>query len=436
MTCVNCGANNLDGVGVCARCGSAIAGESAVNNVEGLKPSLESAILASENTPVSPPMPPLPGQLKAVGYLNLVVGPLLAIVNVVVVGHSITLLEERNAPEGLSTFFEINIAIFIVLGLLLVIGGVGLLLNRKWGRIWSLIAAVFCFVALLAVSVISNIMQSMLTTGAIPLRPGQTSFYFKEPAGVMAFAPLYGILVIVLLMLPDVRAWARGGASAQPASGGAGLDGSIVTPAAAPAPGRRTSPLAVASLVCSLIPFALITQIAGLTLGIVALVKIRRSDGRLGGRGFAIAGITISSLILLFIGGLVLFFVTGRGQRVGLAGSTRNFSRSAVVSLSPTVYAGDETILAGTVRNTSTGKLTGLMVVYTLTRREGSLEQKTVPVLPSELNPQEEGRFSLQFRAKDYSAAQFAMLNGDPGGTTLNYAFPRPAEDQMTKPQK
>lgn len=247
--------------------------------------------------------PPLPGQLKVVGYGNLVVGPLLAIVNLVVVSASISELERRNAPEGISTFFEINIAIFCVLGTLLVIGGVGLIRNRRWGRIWSLIAGVSCLLSLMAVSVMNNIMQSLLRTGAIPLRPGQQSFYFRGVSGVTGFAPLYGILIIVLLMLPAAREWARGSTTTQSTGDGTGFAG----PDAAPAASRPTSGLAIASLVCSLIPFALITQIAGLTLGIIALAKIRKSQGTLGGKGFAIAGVIISSLAILFIGGILAF---------------------------------------------------------------------------------------------------------------------------------
>ncbi|MEP6708071.1 MAG: DUF4190 domain-containing protein, partial [Pyrinomonadaceae bacterium] len=254
----------------------------------------------SNQPPALAGRPPLPGQLRVVGYGNLVVGPLLAIVNLFVVGASISELERRNAPEGLSTFFEINIVIFCVLGALLVIGGVGLIRNRRWGRIWSLIGGVSCLLSLMAVSVMNNIMQSLLSSGAIPLRPGQQSFYFKGVSGVTGLAPLYGILIIVLLLLPAAREWARGGAT-QGTSDGTGLVGADAAPAAS----RPTSGLAIASLVCSLIPFALITQIAGLILGIIALVKIRKSQGTLGGKGFATAGVIISSLAILFIGGVI-----------------------------------------------------------------------------------------------------------------------------------
>jgi hypothetical protein len=252
--------------------------------------------------------PQMPGQLKGVGIANLVVGPILAIANLIIVGRSISDLERENAPDGLSIFFKINIVVFCVLGAFLVIGGVGLLCNRKWGRILSLITGVLCVLSAMFVIVMNNIMQSMLTTGAIPLHSGQHYFYFKGISGVPGLAPLYGVVLIVLLMLPIAREWARSG---QPKTPLTMPTGAIVADAM-PIPTRPTNGLAIASLVCSMIPFALLTQIAGLTLGIIALVKIKKSKGAVGGKGFAIAGIIISSLILVFIGGvIVLIFLNG-----------------------------------------------------------------------------------------------------------------------------
>jgi len=63
----------------------------------------------------------------------------------------------------------------------------------------------------------------------------------------------------------------------------------------------RRSRLAVASLVLGLL--GLVTcglgSLVGLILGIAALVSIKRSDGRLGGRGLAVTGLCVSVLILI-----------------------------------------------------------------------------------------------------------------------------------------
>ena len=69
------------------------------------------------------------------------------------------------------------------------------------------------------------------------------------------------------------------------------------TQAASAAP-VKTSKMAVASLVLGLVGFCGITAIVGLVLGIVAKVRIRRSNGRLKGKGLAIAGICVSSVML------------------------------------------------------------------------------------------------------------------------------------------
>ena len=261
----------------------------------------------SYQTSVIADKPSSPGQVKFVGFANLVVGPLLAALNIILVGRSISELTRINGPEDLKIFFEINIGMFCVLGLFLIIGGIGLLLNQKWGRIFSLVTAVLCLFSTMVVLVMNNIAQNLLSNGTIHLPPGQQSFYFNGISAVPGIAPLYGILIIVLLMLPAAREWARGGALvAQPVAAGTG------SVAAAPAAVRPTSGLAVASLICSIIPFALLTQITGLVLGIIALVKIRKSNGALGGKGFAIAGVIISSVILAFIGGiLLLIFLNG-----------------------------------------------------------------------------------------------------------------------------
>jgi len=61
-------------------------------------------------------------------------------------------------------------------------------------------------------------------------------------------------------------------------------------------PVSRTSGLAIASLILAAVgPFLfLIPSLVGLVLGIVALVRIRRSEGQLTGGGLAIAGVCVS----------------------------------------------------------------------------------------------------------------------------------------------
>jgi len=71
-------------------------------------------------------------------------------------------------------------------------------------------------------------------------------------------------------------------------------------PAAAPLGSeRKTSGMAIASLILGVLGFCGITAVIGLILGIVAMVRINRSGGRLSGNGLAIAGVCVSGVMLL-----------------------------------------------------------------------------------------------------------------------------------------
>jgi hypothetical protein len=63
----------------------------------------------------------------------------------------------------------------------------------------------------------------------------------------------------------------------------------------------QTSGLAIASLVCGILGCIPLAALAGLGLGIGALSSINKSQGRLKGRGLAIAGICVSAVMCLFM---------------------------------------------------------------------------------------------------------------------------------------
>jgi len=75
-----------------------------------------------------------------------------------------------------------------------------------------------------------------------------------------------------------------------------------------PAGRPRTSGMAIASLVLGILGYFLfgVPALVGLALGIVSLVQINGSQGRLGGRGLAIAGICVSSLFILVVPAVLL----------------------------------------------------------------------------------------------------------------------------------
>jgi hypothetical protein len=239
----------------------------------------------------------MPPRLKKLGYANMVVGPLVALVNLFIIGKSLSRLVGFGASKGVIVPLVFIAVVFCVLGAILFVGGIGLIKERRWGRIWSLVFAFGSFGGALLVNIIAQVITNLIETGAISI-PG---LHQRENFGIgIGIFTLYGILLIIFLMLADARTWARGG-----------IEVAVTGPAGpvAQTPAVETSGLAIGSLVASLIPFLLLGQITGLVLGIIALRKIKQSHGTIGGKGFAIAGVTISSLILLFIIGILTLFV-------------------------------------------------------------------------------------------------------------------------------
>ena len=96
-----------------------------------------------------------------------------------------------------------------------------------------------------------------------------------------------------LAEFPELAAALKGAAPPLPPS----------MPTTAPAVPAKTSALAVTSLVLGILGMFScgLTALAGLILGIVAMVKVKNSGGRLGGGGLALAGTIVSGVFLLMI---------------------------------------------------------------------------------------------------------------------------------------
>jgi hypothetical protein len=110
----------------------------------------------------------------------------------------------------------------------------------------------------------------------------------------------------------------------------------------------------------------------------------------------------------------------------------------ALVMVDDALLQGSKTIIGGTVRNTSTEKLESLSVEVELKRRkDGIAEKQLVALEPADLEPEQEGRYSLELRAHDYSSARLVALKGGPNLVSLPYATAqgqkRPAERYESK---
>jgi len=85
-----------------------------------------------------------------------------------------------------------------------------------------------------------------------------------------------------------------------------------------------------------------------------------------------------------------------------------------VVVDEPTLEKGMTTI-GGVVKNVSKQELSGVSVVIELRRRkDGGLEESALPVTPAQLQPDQEGSYSLKVSAQDFASIRLAGLKADP----------------------
>ena len=102
----------------------------------------------------------------------------------------------------------------------------------------------------------------------------------------------------------------------------------------------RTSGMAIASLVLGIFGFLGVTALVAVVLGIVALVQISGSRGRLRGQGLAIAGICLSAFMLVAIlPAMLLFPVFSRARAT--ARKTVCLTNVKQVSLGLLMYVSD-----------------------------------------------------------------------------------------------
>lgn len=111
----------------------------------------------------------------------------------------------------------------------------------------------------------------------------------------------------------------------------------------APAEKPKTSGLAIASLVLGILGpcTAGITALVGLILGIIALIKIGKSERKLGGQGFAIAGLVISGLAVLMLPILAGLLLPALAQAKAKAQTISCVNNMKQIGLGIRLYAND-----------------------------------------------------------------------------------------------
>jgi hypothetical protein len=87
----------------------------------------------------------------------------------------------------------------------------------------------------------------------------------------------------------------------------------------------------------------------------------------------------------------------------------------------PTLEKGMTTI-GGVVKNISKQDLTNLSVVIELRRRKDSgIEESVLPVTPAQLQPEQEGSYSLKVSAQEFASIRLAGLKADPQSSLIAY---------------
>ena len=87
----------------------------------------------------------------------------------------------------------------------------------------------------------------------------------------------------------------------------------------------------------------------------------------------------------------------------------------------PSIAKGMTTI-GGVVKNISKQELTNVSVVIELRRRkDGGLEESVLPVTPAQLQPEQEGSYSMRVPVQEYASIRLAGLKADPQSALVAY---------------
>jgi prepilin-type processing-associated H-X9-DG protein len=108
---------------------------------------------------------------------------------------------------------------------------------------------------------------------------------------------------------------------------------------------KKTSALAVTSLVLGILGMFScgITALAGLICGIVAMIKVKNSGGRLGGGGLALAGTIVSGIFLLLIPVLAAMMLPALAAAHDKAREINCMNNEKQLAMAVIIYSNDHT---------------------------------------------------------------------------------------------
>jgi len=130
------------------------------------------------------------------------------------------------------------------------------------------------------------------------------------------------------------------------AAAGSGVPPLRTTSINPPAPSvqpAKTSGLAVASLVLGILGLFTcgVTALVGFILGIVSLVKVKKSNGALGGQGLALAGTIVSAIFVFMIPLLAAMMLPALAKAKQRAMTINCVNNMKQLALAARIYSGD-----------------------------------------------------------------------------------------------
>lgn len=140
----------------------------------------------------------------------------------------------------------------------------------------------------------------------------------------------------------------------------------------------------------------------------------------------------VAAVSALAIGIAVLIgYAYLRQRHAGNAGSAASTAQNesaqpkkpkAMILVDEALLQGNKTIVGGAVKNISEESLGQVSVELELKRRkDGTAETKLVALSPSELEPGQEGRYSLELKGLEYGSARLVGLRVGPDSSPVVY---------------
>ena len=310
--CTKCLHSNEDGANYCGHCGAPFVAPAPTAAPDPTPPVAPSSVESPPAPLVAPPSvapPPAigssevavdyapaltaPRSYRILGIVSICFAVLTILFNIVAPLLSLSMLWDNVGAEAMLWAIPAFMFVAIVHNAMLLIGGIGMARGKPRGRFWAFIYAALALPVGLLTIVAAKVLSAMVEVNGGVQHPTEVVF------GGNCCSPLFAAVLAIMLLTGPTKAWLDD----LKARRFAGVPGAA--PGTAPIH-RPNSVLAIICLVISPIPLMLLPQLTAIILGIIALRRIRRSNGQLGGKWFAIIGIIIASTFFAIIGGIVL----------------------------------------------------------------------------------------------------------------------------------